>query len=418
MQVQDATVSGAATDAVAAPGDFWQRVARDFGDDLAVDALDRDRAGKPPNDEVARLRESGLPGVLAPPGTAGGGTDWEHACAIVRGIAAADGSIGELLGRHYVLSWSPRFFAPPEQAVDVETRAAREQWLWAGDTGSSRADGAAAPGDEGTVPVLVPVDGGFLLSGQRSLATAVSVADRLVLDAVCTSTGEAFVVLVDPRHPGVSRDRLPDRLGQRLADAGTVHFDDVPIGAGDVLGAAAHDEDVVDPFATVAPLAVRLMLTQVALGVAEGALAEARDLSRVASRTRRAAVGGNILTPADGTDPDVSLAFGELALAAHSASAVVDQASAAMARALRAGRELDPERHADTAALVAAAETVAFRAALLVGERVLELAGAEGLDRFWRNIRVLARRGSSGPTLRAIGDHFLNSVRTPSAQWT
>ncbi|MFI1287977.1 hypothetical protein ACH4VM_05695 [Streptomyces sp. NPDC020792] len=89
-----------------------------------------------------------------------------------------------------------------------------------------------------------------------------------------------------------------------------------------------------------------------------------------------------------------------------------------MARALRAGRELDPERRADTAALVAAAETVAFRAALLVGERVLELAGAEGLDRFWRNIRVLAKRGSSGPTLRAIGDHFLNSVRTPSAQWT
>ncbi|MFI8946635.1 acyl-CoA dehydrogenase family protein [Streptomyces sp. NPDC053750] len=395
--------------------EFWMRVGRELGDDLATDALDRDRAGKPPYDEVARLRDAGLPAALVPPDAVGGGMDWADACAIVRRIAAADGSMGELLGRHHVLSWSARFFAAPERVTRLEARAVREQWLWAGDTGTT---GAAAPsrlGDDGTRLVLTPASGGFLLNGERTLATAVDVADRLVLDAVCATTGESLVVLADPRRPGVGRTSLPDRFGQRLTGAGTVRFDDVPIGADDVLGSAARDEDAAVLFATVAPLALRLMLAHVALGVAEGALAEARDLSRAASHARPRGSEQNLLaTP---PDADLLLGFGELALAVHSASAVVGRATAAMAETLRAGRALDAERRADTAALVAAAEAVTVRAALLTGEGVLELADADGLDRFWRNIRVLAGRGPAGPTLRAIGDHFLHGEGALSARW-
>ncbi|MYR61862.1 acyl-CoA dehydrogenase, partial [Streptomyces sp. SID625] len=112
------------------------------------------------------------------------------------------------------------------------------------------------------------------------------------------------------------------------------------------------------------------------------------------------------------------LAFGELALAVHSASAVVDRATTAMDRSLTAGPELDTERRADTAALVAAAEAVTARSALRAGEGVLELAGAEGLDRFWRNIRVLTGRGPAAPVLRSLGDHFLHGARASSAPWS
>jgi alkylation response protein AidB-like acyl-CoA dehydrogenase len=416
-------VNETGTDAVAAPEDYWKRVAEDLADDLAVDAVDRDRAGKPPHDEVAWLRESGLPAVLAPPGAAGRGMDWQDACAIVRRIAAADGSAGEVLGRHYVLSWSARFFGVQERAAELEALAEREQWLWAGDTGSRGTDGARRSGDEGVCLALNPAAGGYLLSGHRDLATAVNVADRLVLDGVCTATNESVVVVVDPRHPGVSRDLLHDRLGQRLTGAGTVHFDDVPIGPADVLGTAAHDEVVAAPFAMLAPLALRLMLTQVILGVAEGALTETRDLSRSASHTRPPGNGMHLdvrtLDPAPGADADLLLAYGELALALHAASAVVDGATAALAHSMRAGRKLDHGQRADTAARVATAEAVTVEAALLTGERVLDLADADGLDRFWRNVRVLVGRSRSSSTVRAIGDHFLNSVRsTPSAPWS
>ncbi|MER5631782.1 acyl-CoA dehydrogenase [Streptomyces nitrosporeus] len=398
------------------------RVARDLGDDLATDALDRDRAGKPPYDEVARLRDSGLQAALVPPGTAAGGTeagmDWEDACAIVRRIAAADGSMGELLGRHHVLSWSARFFAAPDRVGELEARAVRERWLWAGDTGATGADGASRPRDDGACLLLTRTAGGLRLNGVRTLPTAVDVADRLVLDAFCTGTGESRVVLVDPHHPGVGRVPLSDRLGQRLAGAGTVRFDDVPIGVDDVLGTAAHDEYAVAPFAAVAPLALRLMLTHVVLGVAQGALAEARDLSRVASHARPGGGGEGLLAPPPGADADLLLTVGELVLAVHSASAVTGHATSALAETLRAGRAPDAEQLADTAALVAAAEAVTVKAALSIGERVLDITGAEGLDRFWRNIRVLADRGPAGPALRAIGDHFLHCDAATSARWT
>ncbi|MCQ4041869.1 acyl-CoA dehydrogenase family protein [Streptantibioticus rubrisoli] len=405
-------MSGTATDAVVASEDFWQRVADEVGDDLAVDALDRDRAGKPPDDEVARLRESGLPAALVPPGAAGGGMAWQGACAVIRRIAAADGSMAELLGRHYVLSWSPRFFGAAQRTAALEALAVREQWLWAGEIGSPDPYGDPCHNDEGASLTLVPATGGYLLSGHRALATAITVADRLVLHATCTATDATLVVLVDPHRPGVSRSLRHDRFGQRLAGAGTVHFDDVVVGLDEVVGAAVRDEDVVPPFAALAPMAMRLMLAHVALGIAEGALAEARDLSHVAFRTRP------IVSGSETAMGDLLLSFGRLALTTTTASAVIDRATAAMAGALGAGRGLDHRQFTDTAAHVAAAEAVTVEAALLTGERVLELTDAEGLDRYWRNIRTLVGSSPSAPTLRSIGDHFLHAAGSLSAPWS
>ncbi|MYT27010.1 acyl-CoA dehydrogenase, partial [Streptomyces sp. SID7760] len=77
---------------------------------LAADAIARDQAGKPPTDETARLREAGLPAALTPPGP-DRGADWRTGCAVIREIAAADSSVGDLLARHYVHAWSGRFYA-------------------------------------------------------------------------------------------------------------------------------------------------------------------------------------------------------------------------------------------------------------------------------------------------------------------
>ncbi|MGI5353691.1 acyl-CoA dehydrogenase, partial [Streptomyces sp. CA-252508] len=68
------------------------------------------------------------------------------------------------------------------------------------------------------------------------------------------------------------------------------------------------------------------------------------------------------------------------------------------------------EEPADVAALVATAETVTARAALHVTTRVLELADTPGLDRFWRNARVLTAHRSTAHRLRDIGEHYLNGT--------
>ncbi|MCR8572698.1 acyl-CoA dehydrogenase family protein [Streptomyces sp. Isolate_219] len=393
--------------------EIWRRVTREVADDLAVDALVRDRAGKPPFDELARLREAGLPALLTPPGPARRGTDWRTACAVIREISAADGSIGELLGRHYVLSWSARFFGTPERADGLERRASAEQWLWGG--GIDLPDTEPATGPDLT---LTPAEGGYLLNGCQSFAAGVTVADRLVLGAVCTATGESLVVCADPAHPGVAADPEHDRLGQRLSAAGRISFDGVPVPEDQVLGAVPHDEHALAPFTTLAPLALRLALVHVSLGIAEGALAEARDITRAAPRSRPV-TGRDDGTYPDrpGADPYLLLAYGELVTDAHTAAAVVESASEALARGLLAGPELGVDQRAEIAVLVAAAEAVTSRSAMHLTTRILELTqGADsaadplGFDRFWRNTRVLTAQASPAHGLRDIGDHYLNGT--------
>ncbi|MFF7178538.1 acyl-CoA dehydrogenase [Streptomyces sp. NPDC008121] len=444
--------------------EIWRRVTRELADDLAVDALARDRAGKNPDDEVARLQEAGLPALLTPPGPALRGSDWQAACGVIREISAADSSIGELLAHHYVLSWSGRFLgaaaAPdgereaPEapdttdapERLDVpgalEVRTARERWLLAG--------GIEPAGGGGPGLTLTPSGSGWLLDGRRAFDSGVTVADRLVVGARCAATGDVLVVLVDPAHPGVFTEAGGDRVGQRLAGAGNVNFDGVPVERGQVLGTLPHDEHAVAPFTTLAPLALRLVLVQVGLGIAEGALAEARDISRATEAAPfapghfsaaaafstgsfsagRFTPGSYAADPAVGAvaypagadqDPYLLLMYGELATATHAAAAVVERATDALARGLRAEGSLGVEERADIAVLVAAAEAVTSRAAILVTTRILELVdaaraaeepgGGPGLDRFWRNARVLTAHSSPSHRLRDIGDHYLHGPR-------
>ncbi|WP_030213464.1 acyl-CoA dehydrogenase family protein [Streptomyces bikiniensis] len=453
------TASAPAGRAVDRPADdeIWPRVTRELADDLAVDALVRDRAGKAPFDEVARLQEAGLPALLTAPGPSRRGADWRAACAVVREISAADSSVGELLAHHYALSWSSRFFGPahdahaPRAASAPEDRApatedpgpatgtdgahrpgaahlrplaldactAEEHWLLAGGVEPPRT--ATGPG-----LVLTPAEGsggGWILDGRRAFASGVTVADRLVVGARPGGTGDLLVVLVDPAHPGVFTDAGTDRVGQRLAGAGTVTFDHVPVPPGHVLGVLPHDEHAVAPFTTLAPLALRLLLTQVGLGIAEGALAEARDTSRADQAGPAPADGpaADGAAPAGtGDDPYLLLAYGELATAAHAAAAVVERATDALARGLHAEWSLTPEERADISVLVAAAETVTGRAAVHITTRILELvdgtAGADsrgggpGFDRFWRNARALTAPTRADHRLRDIGDHYLNGT--------
>ncbi|MEU7038502.1 acyl-CoA dehydrogenase family protein [Streptomyces sp. NPDC046237] len=407
--------------------EIWPRVTRELADDLAFDAPARDRAGKPPFDEVARLQEAGLPALLAPPGPSGRGADWRAACAVIREISAADSSIGELLAHHHVLSWTARFLTGGEAPAPAsaphtafEDGTAREGRLLAGGIEPSR-----SPAEPGLT--LTPAPGGYLLDGRRSFASGVSVADRLVVGARCTETGELLVVLVDPADPAVFTEPGAERVGQRLAGAGTVTFDQVRVDARNVLGSLPRDEHAVAPFTTLAPLALRLLLVHVGLGIAEGALAEARDVSR-ATRAVPPRTGSRTGTPDETSDdafgredPFLLLAYGELATSAHAAAAVVERATDVLARGLVTGSALGVEERADIAVLVAAAEAVTSRAAVRITSRILELVdttepadapgGGPGFDRFWRNARALTARSSETHRLRDIGDHYLHGTR-------
>ncbi|MQY09960.1 Dibenzothiophene desulfurization enzyme C [Streptomyces sp. RB5] len=371
----------------------WLRVAREAADDLATDTVAREQAGKVPADEVSRLREAGLLTLLVPAGAGGGGGDWPTACAVVREIAAADGAIGQLLGCHYFVSWSARFFAPAALAARIEERSAAGAWCWGG--GFARQEPPLA---------LTRASRGLVLAGRQSFTTGVLVADRIAVRAVRQDTGEPFVVVVDPAGRGVRVDGDAGTFGQRLAAGGSVEFDDVPVAADDVLGSLSADEDFRSPRAALASPVGRLVSVQLLLGLAEGALAEARE---------------HCGYPGAAHDPQVLTAYGELTVLTRSASALADETTKAVRRALALGENLTYDAYADLSALVAMAGAAASRAAQDCATGALDIIGAPaasarlGFDRFWRNARTHTLHEPVAHRLREVGDYFLNGAHPP-----
>ncbi|MFF6914577.1 acyl-CoA dehydrogenase family protein [Streptomyces sp. NPDC012466] len=381
----------------------WLRVARETADDLATDAVARDQAGKPPFDEVSRLRESGLLTLLVPSELGGGGADWAEAYAVVREIAAADGAIGQLLGCHYFTSWSAGFLAEPALASALERRSAAEQWCWGG--GLARQEPALT---------LVKDTRGYVLNGRQSYAAGVLVADRLAVRAVRAGTGEPLALVVDPALAGVVVDGDADPFGQRLAAGASAEFDGVPVTADAVLGSLSADEDVLSPLTALLSPVGRLLSVQLRLGMAEGVLAEAREYSRTGHAPWHP-------DRPDGTpqDPQVLTAYGELTVLTRSASALADQARQAVRDGLARGEDLGYEEYAEISVLVAMAEAAASKAAQESTARALDIIGARsasarlGFDRFWRNARTHTLYEPVGHRLRDVGDYFLNGAHPP-----
>ncbi|MDX2934965.1 acyl-CoA dehydrogenase family protein [Streptomyces ipomoeae] len=244
-------------------------ITHELADDLATDAVEREQVGKAPLEEVARLRESGLLTLLAPAEHGGGGATWRTAYTAVRTVAAADGAIGHLLGNHYFLSFSARFFAGPTRAARIERDATAGHWCRGGGIASHEPP-----------LILTPMSGGYLLNGCQRYATGAGIADRLVVRAAKYGTGEPLAVLVDPACPGVVSGSGGDTFGQRLAAGGGVEFDSVPVAADDVLGSLSPDEGVLPPFSSLAAPTARLVSVQFCLGVADGLPAEVREYGR------------------------------------------------------------------------------------------------------------------------------------------
>ncbi|MFD9440662.1 acyl-CoA dehydrogenase family protein [Streptomyces sp. NPDC060006] len=381
----------------------WLRVAHEAADDLATDAVAREQAGKTPFDEVSRLRESGLLTLLIPGELGGGGADWPTAYAVIRVIAAADGAIGQLLGCHYFLSYSARFFTEPSLAGRIEQRSAAEQWCWGG--GFARQEPPLT---------LTRTATGYVLDGRQSYTSGVLVADRLAVRAVRTDTREPLAVVVDPVRDGVGVVGDTDTFGQRLAAGGSVEFDGVPVTADDVLGSLSADEDVLAPLTALASPVGRLNSVQLCLGMAEGVLAEAREYSRATHSPWHPD------WPAGSPqDPQILTLYGELTVLTRAASALTDQAQEAVHGGLERRESLTYDEYAEISVLVAMAEAATSRAAQEATSRALDIVGPRsassrlGFDRFWRNARTHTLYEPVAPRLRDVGDYFLNGAHPP-----
>lgn len=384
----------------------WDAVAEGVADQLAVDALARDRANAQPFAEKRLLQESGLTTLLDPAELGGGGAHWESAYRAVRIIARRDASIAQLLGYHYINSANIALIAPPAERERWFRASIAERWLW-GDS--------VNPVDPN---LTLTEDGeGFRLDGFKRFSTGSGVGEALLVNAVVKGgdrDGEFAYLVLPFGHPGVELVDDWDHLGQRLSASNTVRYHDVRVKPAHVLGFGTDE-----PLQSFVTPGIQLVFANLYLGIAEGALEQARALT--VARPNAWFLSG---VPTYADDPFVRRLYGELVSRVAAVEALADVVGREFDLAIGRGGEVTAEDRADLAYRIAQLKVVSSDTAVDVANRVYEATGASstaskvGLDLHWRNVRTHSLHDPVDYKKLEVGAHFLTGVVQPISLYT
>lgn len=384
----------------------WTAVAAEVAAVLARDVLERDRRGDDPTAELEPLRTSGLVNLLDPAEFGGGGAHWQTAFRVVRVLARADGSLAQLLLYHYVNVANIATSAPAGERERFYRRTIEGRWLW-GDS--------VNPVDPDLR--LTPDGDGYRLDGFKRLSTGVSSGDRALVNAVVVGgerEGDVIAFVIDARADGVEHLGDWDALGQRQSASGSVRFTGVRVEPDDVLGTLDGE-----PFSTLITAAIQLGFGNLYLGLAEGALAAARDITL-------AQPNAWFLSDADryAEDPFVRRLYGELVSQAAAVEALADRVGALFDAETAKGDEVTAESRGALAIEIAKVKVVSSDLATDATSRVFEATGSSstrssvGLDLYWRNARTHSLHDPVDYKRLEVGAHYLTGVLQPLSLYT
>ncbi len=357
----------------------WLDRASEVAAILATDAVRRDREAKTPYAEVQLLKDSGLVTLLGPTEFGGGGQNWTTAYRVIREIAAGDGSIGQLIGYHYLWAWAARLVATPEQIAFVEEQATVNQWFFGGAVNPR--DNDLTIRDEGDELVF---------TGRKSFSTGSKVSDVTVLEGVLEGTDKHIFAIVPSKQDGIVFNDDWDNLGQRLTESGSVTVTDVRVPWAQAAGYVAK-EFVPRVYNTLNVPLIQLVFTNFYLGIAQGALRTATTYTR--DRTRPWPYAVDVKDSA-GQEFYILETYGDLQSKLWAAEALAERAASAIEAINAHADTVTPTERGEAAVIIAAAKQRAIDAGLEIGTRIFEVTGARasansvGLDIFWRNIRT------------------------------
>ncbi|WP_410608122.1 acyl-CoA dehydrogenase family protein [Amycolatopsis sp. lyj-109] len=386
----------------------WIERAREVAAKLAVDAVERDHRGGTPYQEVQLLKDNGLVTLLGPVEHGGGGQTWDTAYRVIREIARADGSIGQLLGYHYLWAWAARLVA-----TDAQVAAVEELYT----SGNLFFGGAVNPRDS---DLTITEDGDSIVyTGHKSFSTGSKVSDLTVLEGVLEGTEDHIFAIVPSQQEGITFHDDWDNIGQRLTESGSVTIENVRV---PWASAAGYVDRKFQPlvYNTLNVPAIQLVFTNFYLGIAQGALETA--LAYTKDRTRAWPYGGDDKRAAS-EEWYILDGYGDLQSKLWAAEALADKAGVAISRVLHAPREeLTPEARGEVAVLIAAAKQRTVDTGLEIATKIFELTGARataskhGLDRFWRNLRTHSLHDPLPYKRREVGEYALLG-RYPTPTW-
>ncbi|WP_010203342.1 acyl-CoA dehydrogenase family protein [Salinibacterium sp. PAMC 21357] len=385
----------------------WLQRAEEVSDILAADAVERDVAKLPPRAEVKLLKDAGLVTLLGPIEHGGGGQPWETTYKVIRTIARGDGSIGQLLGYHYLWAWAARLVGTDEQIAAVEKQYTENNFL---------IGGAVNPRDS---DLTVADDGGdIIFTGNKSFSTGGVVSDLTVLEGILEGTDTHVFAIVPTDQPAIVFNGDWDNLGQRLTESGSVQINGVRTSWATALGFVGKEFQPLT-YGTLNVPAIQLVFANFYLGIAHAAIENASAYTRTKSRAWP--YGGDNKAHAS-EEWYILEGYGQLQSKLWADEALLNSVGAEISAVLHAPRtELTARRRGEIAVRIAAGKLRISEDGLEVATKVFELTGARasansvGLDIYWRNLRTHSLHDPAPYKKREVGQYvLLNEVPEPS----
>ena len=375
----------------------WVGVARTLAAEFkaeAVAARPQQRAAGCSAAEAARQR-AGQP-VLPEEIRRRGRLDPRHRLCGVR-ARKADASIGALLGFHYYNSAIPMFLDFQTDNEPFIRRSTQNRWYWGNVTQYVNKNFIATP----------QPDGSFVVNGTKKWNTGAPLSNVTTVLAVHANNKQFIYGVVPTDRAGIHFHGDWDQLGLRGADSSTVTFTDVKIAPDEVMRWGHPGVQVsATPFWTTFGA---IYYSAVFLGCTWAALDHARELAR---EQPRQVVSAGAKRTAD--DPLIQKEFGELWIKGEAALGYFDRVIAELQEGWDNRRSLTEEGRGLLAVKTLGLRTFTSAVALEVTPRVYDFAGGRmtgssyGLDRFWRDARMLTMHDPMIYSTRIVGDYGLN----------
>ncbi|AOJ78814.1 acyl-CoA dehydrogenase family protein [Burkholderia ubonensis] len=391
--------------------DTDERAHADAALDRALDALRetavaRDRTGGHAADAKQRLADAGLLTLAVPRAFGGQEAAWPAIYDAIRQIARVDSALAHLVGFQCLQVVSVDVWGSPAQRERYLRGTVAQRWWWGN---------AVNPLDTRLVATATP-DGGYRLDGVKGFCSGTRGSQRMTVSAHDPALGRTVFGVVPTARAGITVNDDWDPIGQRQTDSGSVRFDGVTLAPDEVLH---RSEAPPTPRATLRTLVSQLVLTNLFVGLAEGALADAREY---VLRQGRPWIHAGVERATD--DPYTLQRFGDMRVQAVAAAALADRAALDLQRAWTLRDALSANQRAEVAIAVSNAKIVAQRAALANGEALFDACGARataaslGLDRFWRNARTHTLHDPLDYRLRDVGKFALTGELPQASLYT
>jgi alkylation response protein AidB-like acyl-CoA dehydrogenase len=387
------------------------QAARELAEEFSSTAAERDERGGTAWHERSRIRKSELLKLIVPRPLGGLGHGWPTSLKVVRIIASADGSLGHVLGFHYLVSVVPHLIGSEQQRDFYYQQTAEQNWFWGNAFNPPHVSSLDPNQITGWKVVITREGEDYRIKGTNFYCSGATGSDLLVISALkpgIDRLAAGFVVGAIPTNrEGVIINNDWNNFGQRQTDSGSVTFQNVRVQKGELF---------LDPgpfsraFATLRTCIAQLTITNVYLGLAEGAFATAKHF--VPNRGQ-AWLNSGLQDPTE--DPYILRHFGEFWIELEGARLLANRAAGSLQNAWNEGEALTAEQRGSVAVDIATAKVAAIRCGLRITSEMFEVMGARGtktkdrFDRFWRNLRTHSLHDPVDYKIRDLGRWALNN---------